>query len=146
MGGTPPPPLLLLPPPQLRTPLVRAVRSISNPSVVRKARRRAGKPNSRTHATTALPAEGQNSFNGLLRAVAAVVFTVSVTVCDAVPLIVTEAGWRLHAAGSLAAGGEMAQNRLTCPVKPLNGAIVIVELLPVVAPGEMVSDAPAMEK
>ena len=53
-----------------------------------------------------------------LHVVIAVVDTVSVDVCAA-PLIVTEAGERLHVAGSLAAVGEMAQLRLTVPVKPL---------------------------
>jgi hypothetical protein len=46
----------------------------------------------RMQTRTAPPAEGPKSFDGLLSAVAAVVFTVSMTVCDAVPLMVTEAG------------------------------------------------------
>jgi hypothetical protein len=76
-----------------------------------------------------------------LHVVAAVVDTVSVDVCAA-PLIATEAGERLHVAGSLAAVGEMAQLRLTVPVKPLTGVTVIVEVFPVVAPGATLTAVP----
>src|ERR1039458_8417159 len=70
--------------------------------------------------------------------VAAVVATVSVEVCAVAPLMVTEAGERLHVAGSLAATGLTAQVRATAPVSPFEGVTVIVELLPVVAPGTTV--------
>ena len=68
--------------------------------------------------------------------------TVSVAVCALAPLIVTEAGERLHVAGSLAAVGEMAQLRLTVPVKPLTGVTVMVEVFPVVAPGATLTAVP----
>jgi hypothetical protein len=68
--------------------------------------------------------------------VAAVVDTVNVAVCAVVPLkFVNEAGERLHVAGSLAAVGVMAQVSATVPVNPPDGVTLIVEVLPVVAPG-----------
>jgi hypothetical protein len=97
-------------------------------------------------AATAPPAEGQNRGDGLLSAVAAVVLTISVAVCDAVPLMVTDAGCRLHAGGSLAAAGVIAQLRLTAPVNPNSGVRVMAAELPDVAPGETVIDVPAIEK
>ena len=71
------------------------------------------------------------------------VYTVSVVVCAAAPLIVTEAGM-LHVAGSLAAAGVMAQLRLTVPVYPPDGVTVMVEVFPVVAPGATETDVPPM--
>jgi len=141
----PPPPLLLPPLPQPSTPQVRTTSSISNPSMVFKERRRAGMPNNRTQAIMAPPADGQNSFNDRLRAVAAVVLTVSVAACAVAPLMVTEAGM-LHVAGSVAAAGAMAQLSVTTPVKPLYGVMVMVELLPVVAPGMTLIGVPVREK
>ena len=67
--------------------------------------------------------------------VAAVVVRVSEEVCAVVPLIVTEAGESAQVAESLAAAGVMAQVRATAPVNPPEGVTLIVEVLPVVAPG-----------
>jgi hypothetical protein len=79
--------------------------------------------------------------------VGAVVYTVNVAVCAVAPLIVTEAGERLHVAGSLAAVGVMAQLRLTMPVNPpVPGVTVIVEVFPVVAPGATETAVPARVK
>lgn len=59
----------------------------------------------------------------------------SVEVCAAVPEIVTEAGESAQVAGSLAAVGATAQVSATAPVSPPDGVTVMVEVLPVVAPG-----------
>ena len=67
--------------------------------------------------------------------VAAVVVRVSADVPAVVLLIVTEAGESAQAAGSLAAVGAMAQVRATAPVNPPDGVTLIVDVLPVVAPG-----------
>lgn len=63
------------------------------------------------------------------------VVRVSTDVPAVAPLIVTEAGERAQVAGSLAAAGAMAQVSATAPVNPPDGATLIVEELPVVAPG-----------
>jgi hypothetical protein len=89
-----------------------------------------------TSANTVPPADGQISFlNRFSAVVAAVVFTVSTDVCAAEPLIVTEAGERLHVGGSLAAAGVMEQLRFT--VNPFDPVTVMVAVFPVVAPGSM---------
>ena len=62
------------------------------------------------------------------------VLTVSVAVCADELVIDTEAG-TLHVAGSLAAVGVITQLRLTVPVNPPDGVTIIVDVLPVVAPG-----------
>jgi hypothetical protein len=59
--------------------------------------------------------------------------------------MVTDAG-TLHVAGSLAAVGVMAQLRVTVPVKPFAGVTVIVEVLPVVAPGATETAEPVTMK
>jgi hypothetical protein len=89
-------------------------------------------------ARTAPPAEGQKGLARLLSAVVgAVVLMVTTSVCAVVPLMVTEAVARLHVGRSAAPAGEelMAQLIATAPVNPPDGVTVIVELLPVVAPG-----------
>src|SRR5271157_348211 len=91
-------------------------------------------PRNNTSARVAPPADGQNSFFiWFSDVVDAVVYTVSVAVCAAEPLIVTEAG-TMHVAGWLAAVGVMAQLRLTVPVNAYDGVTVIVEVLPLVEP------------
>jgi acyl dehydratase len=60
---------------------------------------------------------------------------VKVEVCAAVPAMVTDVGERLQVAGSLAAVGLIEQVRATAPVNPPEGVTVMVEVLPVVAPG-----------
>jgi hypothetical protein len=77
--------------------------------------------------------------------VAAVVLTVRVVVCAVEPLMVTAAGM-VHVAGSLAAGGVIAQLRLITPVNPLEGVNVMVDVFPDVAPGTTVTAEPTMEK
>jgi len=67
--------------------------------------------------------------------VAAVVMIVSVEVCAVAPEIVTDVGERLHVAGSLAAVGLTAQLKLTAPLNPFAPVVLIVDLLPIVAPG-----------
>jgi hypothetical protein len=62
------------------------------------------------------PTDGPSSFlRSFLALDAAVVVTVSVEVCAAVPLRVNEAGLRLQVGGSLTAEGLMEQLRLTRP-------------------------------
>ena len=139
------PPLKLLLPPHALAPLVRSDRSTNIPSMLLQRRLRAGIPSIKMQARTAPPVEGQNRFNGLFSATAAVVLTVSVTVCAVMPLMVTEGG-TVHVAGKFAAVGEMAQLRVIVPVKPLAGVKVIVEVLPVVAPGLTETAVPAMLK
>ena len=58
------------------------------PSMARQLRRRTGMPKKNASARTAPLADGQNSFIGWLRAVAPVVYTVSVAVCAAAPYII----------------------------------------------------------
>ena len=60
---------------------------------------------------------------------------VRVAICAVVPLIVTEVGEILHVAGSVAAFDVNEQLRFTMPVNPPDGVTVMVEVLPVVAPG-----------
>ena len=67
--------------------------------------------------------------------VAAVVTTVSVDVWAVAPLIVSEAGETLHVAGSLAAAGLTAQVKATAPLNPPDPVTLMVEVLPVLAPG-----------
>jgi len=64
-----------------------------------------------------------------------VVVTVSVEVCAVLPLSVTEAGLRLHVAGSLAAAGLIEQLRFTAPENPLIPTALMVDVFPVIAPG-----------
>src|ERR1035441_8458682 len=73
--------------------------------------------------------------------VAAVVEMVRVAVCAVVPVIVTDTGAKLHAAGSFAATGVMVQLRLTVPIYPFNGVTVMIEVFPVVAPRATETDA-----
>ena len=70
----------------------RTMSSASIPSRLDKRRLRAGIPKSRTQARATPPVAGPNKFNGRLKAIDAVVFTVNVAICAAVPLIVTAAG------------------------------------------------------
>lgn len=65
---------------------------------------------------------------------------VIVDVCAPALVIATTAGERLHVGGSLAAAGVIEQARLTVPVNPFDGVIVMEAVLPVVAPGAMLID------
>ena len=114
----------------------------NRPSMASQLRRRFGILNKKASARVAPPADGQKSLNGWLSAVPEVVETVSVAVCAVEPLIVTEGGAMLHVAGSFAAAGVIAQVRLTVPVNPFDGVMVMVEVFPVVAPGSSVIVVP----
>lgn len=76
--------------------------------------------------------------------VAAVEFTVRVTVCAAEPVIFTEF-WMVQVAGSLAAIGDILQLKLTVPVNPPVGVRAMVEVIPEEAPGATVIGVPVME-
>ena len=71
--------------------------------------------------------------------------TVRTVVCATAPLIVTEPGM-LQEGGLLATTGEIAQFRLTTPLKPPDGVSVIVEVLPDVAPDLTVIAVPERVK
>jgi hypothetical protein len=82
---------------------------------------------------------------GPAASLAAVVFMVTVVVCTVETLTVIAAG-SPHVAGSLLATGLIVQLRAIVPVKPPDGVTVIVDVFPVMAPGESVIAVPAMEK
>jgi hypothetical protein len=65
------------------------------------------------------------------------VAAVSADVCGELALITTEAGERLQVVGLVAPFGAdvIAQVSATVPAKELDGVTVIVEVLPLVAPG-----------
>jgi hypothetical protein len=98
-------------------------------------------PKSNAIARTAPLPEAQNPWSGRVRraAVAAVEFTVSVAVVADAPVMLTLDG-RMQVGGSL--GLTMlvvtAQERLTAAANPPEGVTVMVEVFPVVAPGERV--------
>jgi len=109
-------------------------------------RRREGRPTSRRHASADPPRDGQKILAGSFRAVVGgVVMTVRTAVCGPAPVIVAEDGM-LQVAGSLAAVGVMAQLRAIAPVNPPPGVRVMVEVLPLVAPGATVTFVPVREK
>ena len=142
----PPPPPLLPPPPQPSAPPIPQASSTNIPRMPRHLRRRAGMPTSRMHARAVPPTNGRKNRLRRLRAEPAdVVFTVRVTVCAVVPLIITEAGM-LHVAGSLAAVGVIAQLRLITPVNPPVGVKLMVDVFPVAAPGTTLTAGPMIEK
>jgi hypothetical protein len=131
----PPPPVLAL---LLLQPIApRETNKTSSPSIASQLRRRLGIPKNSASARAAPPVDGQNKLLVRLRAVvAAVVETVSVEVPADAPLIVTEAGERLHVAGSVAPEGpETLQARATVLANPPDPVTLMVEVLPVVAPG-----------
>lgn len=66
-----------------------------------------------------------------------VVFAVRIDVCAVELAKVTDAGERLQVAGLVAPEGELvtAQVSVTVPVNELAGVTVMVEVLPLVAPG-----------
>jgi hypothetical protein len=83
------------------------------------------------------PADGQSIFLIWLCAlVAAVVLTVSVDVCAAVPLIVTEAGFSAQVGTSFTfvIAVLILQFRFTVPLNPFVPSTLIVLVFPVVAP------------
>ena len=149
LAGVPPPPPLPpvppvlelppLPPPQPITKVDTDTSRTSMPRNVCQPRRRAGTPKNSTQANVAPAAayQGTPPVFGWTKAalVGAVVTTVSVEVWAVAPLIVTEAGETLHVAASLAAAGLTAQVKVTAPANPPDPVTLIVDPLPVVAPG-----------
>src|SRR5580692_12081126 len=109
------------------------------PRSVCQLRRRTGIPKNRTQARAAPAAAYQGTPPAFGRTnaalLAAVVTTVSAEVWAVAPLIVTEAGERLHVAGSLAAAGLTAQVKATAPANPPDPVTLMVDPVPVVAPG-----------
>jgi hypothetical protein len=108
-------------------------------------------PNSRTHARAA-PEDvyhGTPRRTGIVKAplVGAVVRTVRVAVPVLVPVMVTELVEPKHKVGGYWAelGAEvMEADSATVPVNPAFGVTVIVDVLPVVAPGAMVTAVPVI--
>jgi hypothetical protein len=124
----------VVPPPPPQPIPARPTKITSSPTIASQLRRRLGKPKKSRKARVAPPADGQNSFFiSFFEVVAAVVEMVSVLVC-APELIVTEAGDKLHVAGSVAALVVNEQVRATAPVNPPDGVTLIVEVLPLAAP------------
>ena len=81
-------------------------------------------------SASAVPAEGHSSFfNRFSALVAAVVNTVNVELCVAVPVIVTDLGDMVQVGESLAAAGLIEQVRFTVPVNPFAPDTVIVSAL-----------------
>jgi hypothetical protein len=101
-------------------------------------RRRLGIPKNTTQARVAPAAAYQGTTAALEWARtaldAAVVTTARVEVWAVAPLMVSEAGERLHVAGSLAAAGLTTQVKATAPLNPPEPVTLMVEPLPVVAP------------
>jgi hypothetical protein len=118
----------------------------TKPSMERQRRRRAGIPNSSTLAKAADPLPKKKSLSGRtdLLLVVAVVSAVNVVVAAVVPVMLTEVEVppvpKEQVAGLVALATPLvtAQVRLTWPVNPPEGITLIVEVLPVVAPGLMV--------
>src|SRR5580658_1939776 len=113
---------------------------MSMPSHARKLRRRDGMPMNTMQASMAPAAAYQEVLLCLgwsnAAVVAAVELTVSVEVCAVEPLkFVNETGERAQVAGSLAAVGVMAHISATVAVNPPDGVTLIVDVLPVAAPG-----------
>jgi len=150
----PPPPVLPPPPPpHASTPPERATRNTSIPSIVRQLRRRAGMPKSRIQARAAPPAAYQGTPLRLGRTKAAldaaVVVIVSVAVPAEVPVMLTGlVEPKLKVGGYWAPVGleVTAAVSTTLPVKPPAGVTVMVEVLPVVAPGITVTAVPLTVK
>src|ERR1700756_2759798 len=108
------------------------------PSSARQLRRRAGIPNSRRPAIVTPPPTAKNLSRGRWRAplVAAVEVIVIVVVTEPVPVMLTVDG--IEQVGVLVAPIGLLvseQLMLTVPVNPPTGLTVMVEVLPVVAPG-----------
>ena len=107
------------------------------PRMARQLRRRAGMPKKSRQATAIPPPTAKNLFSGRARAplVAAVLLIVIVAV--ALPLVTLTVGGIEHVGEFVAPDGlEVREHvRLTVPVKPPDGVTVMVEVLPVVAPG-----------
>src|SRR5579872_2472380 len=133
----PPEPLPPEPPPPLQPMTAAVSTTTASMESVRQARRRAGIPKKTSKASTAPPSPKRNLVSGRSSSAAlgAVVATESVAVAAVVPVMLTLEGME-QVGGSDPPAGELviAQERLTAPVKPLEGVTVMVEVLPVVAP------------
>ena len=128
------------PPPQPIAVTAKTIASIMNNAALRL--RMAGMPN-RSSVASAAPGNPNFAAGCNAALLEAVVATVTVVVAAEVPLTVTDAGI-VQVGGSF--GLEMlvvtAQEKSTSPVNPLAGVTVMVEVLPVVAPGAMVIAPP----
>jgi hypothetical protein len=111
-----------------------------------------GTVKNRRNASIVPPVDGQSScFISFFALEAAVVLTVTVEVWAAVPLMVTEVGFKpqVGASVTLVIVVVTLQLRLTLPLKPKVPTTLTVPVFPVVAPGETVMDVlppgPAMK-
>jgi hypothetical protein len=134
-------------------PPLRATNSNRIPNAARHLRRLAGIPKSRRQASVTPPAlyQGTAWSWGCVRAalVAAVVEMVSVAVpAETLVMLTGEVEPKLRVGGYCAPVGldVMAAVSATAPVNPLLGVIVIVDWLPVVAPGATVTELPVIAK
>ena len=114
-------------------------------------RRRAGMPNSNKQASAAPPAAYQGFPRSMGRTkaplVAAVVRTVSVPVPAVAPVMLTGDVCAEAEGGGIrspAWAGSKSRGKATFPVKPPLGVTVIVDVLPLVAPGELMEMAPPL--
>ena len=146
-GLVPPPP----PPPHANTPALRNTNSPSNPSMLRHFRRLAGTPIKSRQARAAPPSTYHGISRSLGRAEAlvdgAVVLMVRVAVPAPAPVIFTGVvAPKLKVGESCAPEGPEVIEAVnaTLPVNPPLGVIVTVEVLPDVAPGEMVTAVPVI--
>jgi hypothetical protein len=140
----PPPPTGIVTDPPLPQPALNPTATISTnaASNVDIRRRRVGTIRTSNPASATPPPIGSNRILGFsIAAATAVVLTVSVAVPAVVPLIaigeVTE-----HVGVSVPLVGETAQLKATLPVNPPPGVTVIVDVFPLVAPGEAIVIAP----
>ena len=114
-----------------------------SPKITARPFRFGGLTKNNTNANMAPLAEGQKGLLCRFSALdAAVVLTVSVEVCAATPLIVTEVGFRLHVGISLTPVCVVVtlQVRFTFPLNPFVPTTLIVPVFPVLAPGVTVKD------
>jgi len=146
-------PVILLPPPHAVIPPPTDISKKTKPRTVLHLRRRPGIPKRRMQAKAAPPAEYQGAwlFCGYARelVVAAVVEMVRVAVAAVVPLMLTGVVVpKLNVGRFTAPDGlvVIAAVNATLPVRPPAGVTLIVEVLPVVAPGAMATAVPLTVK
>jgi hypothetical protein len=119
------------------------MRRTNSPSIASQFRRRFGTRKNAISARAVPPEIGPKSLSIWFFAVdAAVVVTVSVDVCAAVPPMATEVGFRLHVGMSLTFVIDVvtAHVRFTVPLNPFVPTTLIVPVSPVVAPGVTVME------
>ena len=142
-------------PPHASTPPARAASKAAMPSIANLGRRRAGIQQSSTQTRTALPSAYEGSLRFVELAVvqppgmAACVEMVRAAVPALTPVmstVLTEP--KLKVGRDTAPDGLLVRAALsvTMPVKPFAGVTMIVAVLPVTAPGAIVTAMPLMEK